>query len=177
MKEIWKNIFNDNYAVSNKGKIRANDRIVKSTTGKRHYRERILSPEIVKDGHLRVVLCNNGIKQHYFVHRLVAEAFIPNPNNLPIINHKDENPANNNVDNLEWCTWAYNNAYNNRHERIGDAEGHTIDVYDLSGNFIKQFPSITKAAKFYNISLTTLWRYVKNNRPIQDKIFIKHSSL
>lgn len=62
-------------------------------------------------------LSKDGKMKHYKVHRLVAMAFIPNPNNLPIINHKDENPSNNNVNNLEWCTVAYNNAYGTARKR------------------------------------------------------------
>lgn len=57
------------------------------------------------------MLCKNGKTKRFSVHRLVAQAFIPNPNNLPIINHKDENPSKNIVDNLEWCDYEYNNNY------------------------------------------------------------------
>ena len=58
---------------------------------------------------------------HFFVHRLVAMAFIPNPDNLPCINHKDCNPANNHVDNLEWCDWKYNNNYADHNTKISNA--------------------------------------------------------
>lgn len=65
------------------------------------------------DGYEKVRLYNNGVWRDCFVHRLVAEAFIQNPENLPLVNHKDENPSNNRADNLEWCTVAYNNVYGN----------------------------------------------------------------
>ena len=70
-----------------------------------------------KTGHLRVALSKNGKTKQFLIHRLVAHMFIPNPNNYPIINHRDENPSNNNVDNLEWCTYLYNNTYGTKIER------------------------------------------------------------
>ena len=167
--EIWHNIFDGLYSVSNLGRVKSNDRqIVYSNGVVTTYKGKILKPEICADGHLRVTLSNSGRKQRVFVHRLVAEAFIPNPNNYPIVNHKDEVPSNNCVDNLEWCTYAYNNTYNNRHERIGDAEGHIVGVYDVEMHLIHKFPSITKASKYLNVSLTTLWQRVKNGKSIND---------
>lgn len=71
-----------------------------------------------KEGYVLVSLCKDGICKSFFVHRLVAIAFIENPNNLPQINHKDENKANNCVENLEWCDQKYNNMYGTRIERI-----------------------------------------------------------
>lgn len=118
-----------------------------------------------------MVLCEAGKSKKVFVHRLVAEAFIPNPNNLPIINHKDENPSNNAVSNLEWCTVSYNNNYNKRNEKIGDEEGHNISVYDKDNKYIESFPSIIKAAKAYDISLTTLWRRVQDGQIINNHYF------
>ena len=160
----WKNIFNGNYAVSNTGLVRSNSRTIKSVTGERIYKEKLLKPEVAVSGHLRVVLCDNGKKKRISVHRLVAEAFIPNPNNYPVINHKDENPANNAVENLEWCSVAYNNAYNNRHQRIGDAEGYTVKVYTESGIYVETLPSITEFGRKYNVKTTTAWRRAKDNK-------------
>ena len=76
----------------------------------------ILSQHANKKGYLRVCICKDGISRHHFVHRLVAAAFIANENNLPQVNHKDENPANNCVDNLEWCT-PWENMMHNGHNR------------------------------------------------------------
>ena len=100
--EIWKDVdgWEDRYMVSNTGKVYSK---IKNCIRKTAY---------TNDGHEVVMLARNGKQFGTFVHRLVAKAFIPNPDNLPIINHKDENPANNNVNNLEWCTYSYNNTYN-----------------------------------------------------------------
>ena len=174
MKEIWVNIFDDFYAVSNLGNVRANERYVQTKTGIRHLKEKLLKPEVIHDGHLRVVLSNASYKKRFSVHRLVAKAFIPNPNNFPVINHKDENPANNCVENLEWCTAAYNNTYNNKHLRIGDAEGSDVYVFDLKNTFIEKLPSITKAAKKYNLSTTTMFRRVHDEKPVNNHYFKLH---
>ena len=103
MEEIWKDIkgYEGKYQISNLGKV-------KSLIGN----SKILKPEI-RAGYYSIQLCKNGKCTHKRIHRLVAEAFIPNPNNLPMINHKDENKLNNNVDNLEWCDNTYNSQYPN----------------------------------------------------------------
>ena len=79
---------------------------------------KFLKPGLIRDGYHQVNLCKNGKKKHYLIHRLVAEAFIPNPDNLPQVNHKDEDKSNNCVDNLEWCSAKYNANYGTRTERI-----------------------------------------------------------
>lgn len=163
-KEIWKNIWDGLYSVSNYGNIRSNDRYINTVTGIRKFTGKLLKTDPTKDNHLRVTLSNGGIKKRIFVHRLVAECFIPNPLNLPIINHIDEDPTNNYYKNLEWCTNQYNIVYNDTHLKRGDKEGTDIDVYDLNGNYIESFPSITKTAIKYNCPLTTLFRRIKSGK-------------
>lgn len=106
-KEIWKDIegYEGLYQVSNFGRIKS----LKDNHG--NTREKILKLWKEKDGYLQVFLCKNGKGKTCTVHRLVANAFIENPNNLPMINHKDENKTNNCVENLEWCDAKYNNNY------------------------------------------------------------------
>jgi hypothetical protein len=77
--------------------------------------------------YFRVYLYKDGKPTPYQVHRLVAEAYIPNPNNLPLVNHKDENKFHNWVNNLEWCTYLYNNTYGTALQR--NAEKHFKRVY------------------------------------------------
>ena len=98
----WKPVVGyDGYFVSNTGIIRSFKR------GKPHDLRYVTKV----DGYLRVYLCKDGKTKAFYVHRVVAQAFIENPQHLPFINHKDECKTNNNVNNLEWCTKAYNNSY------------------------------------------------------------------
>lgn len=107
--EIWVDIFGFEglYKISNYGRVYS------------LYTNKILSPGL-SQGYHYVVLSKNKQKFNKQVHRLVAENFIHNPANLPIINHKDENKINNFVNNLEWCTYSYNNTYNEIHIKRGN---------------------------------------------------------
>lgn len=115
MKEIWKDIkgYEGLYQVSNLGRVKSLKRILKHKTtygGIYTVKGKILKPKEDK-GYYRYSLSNNGKNKLFFAHRLVAEAFIPNPQHYLIVNHKDENPHNNKADNLEWCTIKYNVTY------------------------------------------------------------------
>lgn len=111
MVEEWKDIkgFEGFYQVSNTGKIKALERLVVNNGGLQHKHERILKHNISKsNSHCLVVLCKEGKTYPRLVHRLVAESFIPNPENKPNVDHIDTNPENNNVDNLRWVTQKEN---------------------------------------------------------------------
>ena len=110
-------------------------------------RNRFLKPYKNQLGYLRVVLSKNGIHKRYSVHRLVAQAFIDNPDNLPCVNHKDENKLNNNVDNLEWCTIRYNNCYNDGQIKRARFKRKKVYQYDLNGNLIKEWISVNDAGR------------------------------
>jgi hypothetical protein len=109
MQEVWKDVegYEGYYQVSNLGRVKSLILFKK-----------ILKPYPDKDGYFQVVLYRNKTRRLKRVHRLVAQAFIPNENNLPIINHKDEDKANPRMDNLEWCTVRYNSSYGNRVEKM-----------------------------------------------------------
>lgn len=109
MKEIFKDIegYEGLYQVSNFGRV-------KSLGNDKTRKEKILKPaKNIKYGYLYIVLCKQGKRKQHLVHRLVASAFLPNPNNLPEINHRDECKTNNNCSNLEWCDRQYNIDYSN----------------------------------------------------------------
>ena len=108
-KEIWKDIkgFEGHYQVSNFGRVKSI----------KFRKERILKPANNGCGYLYVNLSKNGKYNIYLIHRLVALIFISNPNNLPEINHRDEDKTNNKVENLEWCDRKYNMNYGTRTQR------------------------------------------------------------
>ena len=127
--EQWLDIkdYEGYYQVSNYGRIKSLNRVVKNGSGYRNTGERILKQTRPKDSahYPSVILCKNGKTKNILVHRVVAEAFIPNKDKKKTqINHKDENRLNNNVNNLEWCTPAYNIIYNNRHIMIAKNTNH-----------------------------------------------------
>ena len=119
--EEWKDIkgYEDAYQISSTGRVRSKGRHVVYKNGRRCYKK----PQIIKQSHInsgyKIVNLHGkeGLLYHRLVHRLVAEHFIPNPNNLEQVNHKDENKHNNDAQNLEWCTRKYNNNYGSNQER------------------------------------------------------------
>lgn len=120
MKEIWKDIPNYEgiYKINNLGEIRRYSTYCIYDRRIPEYHN--IKAHIDKNGYYRVLLSKNNKIKNYLVHRLVAQTFIPNPNNLPQVNHKDENKTNNNVNNLEWCTRSYNCQYGTRTKRIAE---------------------------------------------------------
>lgn len=120
MQETWRDVpgYEGLYQVSNQGNVRSVDRLVIDTNRKRLYKGKQLNPILDRKGYKFVILSRQGRLKNMKVHRLVAMAFIPNPENYPEINHKDENKVNNFVENLEWCTTQYNTSYGTRAARM-----------------------------------------------------------
>ena len=110
-KEVWKAIpgYEGFYEASTHGRIRSVDRTAIGRWGNEIFvKSHILRCNNVHNGYQQVKFCINGVREQPSVHRLVAKTFIPNPRNLPQVNHKDGNPSNNCIDNLEWCTASEN---------------------------------------------------------------------
>ena len=154
-KEIWRDIleYEGLYQVSNLGRV-------KSLKRKYRKNENFIKTHKNKNGYISVILSKNNISKNFLVHRLVAQAFIPNFNNLLEINHKNENKSDNCVSNLEWCSRKYNVNYNNLNKRINRINRKDLSKqvcqYDLKGNFIKEWVSvmeIQRQLKYYNSAI------------------------
>jgi len=174
--EEWKPVkgFEGLYEVSNYGRIK-----FLSRSGRTDFIKRIISSK-TRCNYWRVSIYHNGICKQYAVHRLVAIAFIPNPNNLPQVNHKDENKLNPIASNLEWCDQKYNSRYGTMPERmrrhmirrrnegynipkvvggrggIGGRKPITIYQYRTDGEYISSYKSQKEACKANNISTSNI---------------------
>lgn len=167
--EVWKDIsgYEGYYQVSNFGRIKSLKRTLEYSDGRVvTRRERIRKPLLSKGYHLMYL--SKGDKQKYFsVHRLVAEAFIPNVEGKPQVNHIDENKTNNNVDNLEWSTSKENSNWGTRNERIKykNTGGHNrkpiLKIDPLSGEVLGEYK--TQREAFESVGVYTHSGYIKNS--------------
>lgn len=165
--EVWRPVrdFEGLYEVSNIARVRSLDvceeRISKQ--GKFYIyakKGKVLTPK-VRDGYLYQTLCKDKVKKNKSIHRLVAEAFIPNPDNLPCINHKDENKQNNLPSNLEWCSVLYNNKYGTRPGNVSKAQSRKVEQLTLDGKHVAYFDSARQAAKQLGISESNICGVIK----------------
>lgn len=162
-KEVWKKIKNfDKYQISYLGNIRRYNKA--SSYDKRIPEYTYLKPQKIKRGYMQVVLYKNSKPYKRSIHRLVAEAFIPNPENKPQVNHKDENPSNNCVNNLEWCDNWYNTHYGNHIENVRKKHLKTINQYDINSVLIKKWESIINASEKLNIDSSSITKVCKGKR-------------
>lgn len=160
--EIWKDIegYEGLYQVSNFGRVKS---LPRNTT-----KGGVIKPIKNKDGYLYIVLCQNGKVKTFKTHRLVAITFLNNPNNLPCVNHKNEIKTDNRLENLEFCSYQYNNSYGTKPERISESlkgKHHTEEAkqkmseahkgkrrkpilqFTLDNVFIREWDSATTASK------------------------------
>ena len=142
-KEKWRMIpdYEGSYMVSNFGNVKA-------LNYARQGKEKLLKPILLKIGYYGVNLSKNNRHKLFFIHRLVAQAFIPNPENLPCVNHKDEDKTNNQVENLEWCSYGYNINYGKRNEKHSEKMCRPVEQYTLDNEFVGVYKSAKEAAIF-----------------------------
>ena len=134
----------DNYEVSNLGKVR------NIKTGK------ILKPSLNHNGYLRLWLYENNKQKQLYLHRIVATAFIDNPEAKPCVNHIDENKTNNDLNNLEWCTERENNVHGTRMKRIAEKRFKKVIQLDLNDNVLNVFESIKQAGQETGVFATSI---------------------
>lgn len=159
MEEIWKDIpgYEKYYMASTLGRIKSKDRVIKTVLKGKEIkyikRGRIMTPCLNSGKYLGLPINTDKLKKSENVHRLIAITFLPNPNNLPCVNHKDENKLNNCVDNLEWCTYQHNNVWKNRLAKsletfnANPKNRRKVYQYTKDGAFIKEYESVKEATK------------------------------
>jgi hypothetical protein len=173
MEEIWKDIkdYEGLYQVSNLGRIKSLKRKVYAGNNKLRWQyEKILSNNKTNGrGYKIVSLSKENKAKNKYIHRLVAETFLENPNNYKYINHKDEKKENNCVDNLEFCSAQYNATYNNLHIRNGlknrnNKYSKKIMQLDDSNIIIKEYPSIKEASRQMKVSFQSISNCLKGKQ-------------
>ena len=180
MEEIWKDIagYEGLYQISNKGRVKSLNRLVKDTTRDRvqKIKGRILKYCDNGKGYKMVYLNKNRERKNYYVHRLVAETFIPNPKQLPEVNHKDLNKANNKISNLEWITELDNKRHYRmteiakiRNKEIGEIrrEAYKKQIEKVIPRIIFEYSKNNKTLKQINIDtgigVATISKILKQN--------------
>lgn len=149
MKEEYKKLKDfPNYRIYKDGKVWS------------EYSKKFLSPSCNKKGYLKITLYSPTARKHFQIHRLVAMLFLDNPNNLPDVNHKNENKKDNNVSNLEWCDKIYNNDYGTRNQRIALSNSKTVKCIELNKIYI----SATEAGRQLNIDPSSIRKVCKGQR-------------
>jgi len=170
MNEIWKDVegYEGYYSVSNFGAIKSHKRKITRRNGRSQtFNERICKQVNKGNNRVMVALFREGKADYRLVHRLVANAFISNPESKPQINHKDGNPLNNKLENLEWCTdkenmkHAIENGLNNRYVLDLEEEEEIIKKYNDSND------SVSSLSREYNVSRRTIKRIVNNERNVE----------
>lgn len=155
--EVWERIegFED-YLISNLGTVYS----LKS--------KKVMSPYKAKSGYLHITLSKGNKKYCFYIHRLVASAFIPNPSNLPQVNHRDENKANNTVSNLEWRDNKYNVNYGTAKQRTAAtlaAMDYGNKILCLENGIV--YPSFKRAAKELGVSVSEISRMISGERVVK----------
>lgn len=163
MEEIWKDIkgYEGLYQVSSFGRVKSLERV--DRIGRKKH-GKFLKEHINSGGYFNVALYSKySVKKYLLIHRLVAQAFIPNPNDYPQVNHIDENKINNNVDNLEWCTSEYNLGFKNRRKKASKSTKKPIISISPNGIF-RWETSATDFSKRTGIDIRNVNAVLKRKR-------------
>lgn len=181
--EFWKDVagYEEVYQISSLGRVRSKDHYVKTGryNGTRLAPGKLLKPNKSSHGYLFIKTSKKYGSKHLAIHRLVAQAFISNPNNYPDVNHKDEVKDNNRLENLEWCNHSYNAKYGTCQQRLLKYKQKAVCMIDLKTNqVLKTFISMKVAAREIGVSSVCIscacrgkshtaggygWRYANGN--------------
>ena len=160
--EIWKALPGaTGVEVSTLGRVRTLDKMVWNGSVTYSKKGHVLKQHDNNKGYLLVGFRVNGKTVHKSVHRLVAQTFLPNPDNLPQVNHKDSDPTNNDVSNLEWCTALYNRQYR---EKFGKSSNRPVFAIDLSTLEVSYFRSQKEAGRALGVSHGNITKVIKGKR-------------
>ena len=179
--EVWKPVrgYVGFYEVSNFGRVRSVNRTITYIDGRNcFYGSKLLTLKKDRYGYLKVELCKNNQKKQVLVHRLVAEAFIPNPHNLPQVNHKDEDKTNNCVWNLEWCDGKHNVNWGTRNERMSknslNKNGKTVILTTKHGIYLHEWTSVREMERQTGISHNIIYPMITKRKPFPSGLFLKY---
>ena len=156
MKEVWIDIagYEGLYQVSNLGRIQSLPRVNLCVNRKYVRKGKVLKGMSDKDGYLYVLLSKEGVQRKFLIHRLVAKHFIPNPQNFPQVNHRNEVVDDNRLENLEWCDCVYNIRYGTGLKRRAKLQTNkhgakAVLQFTLDGEFVREFPSTMEIVRVY----------------------------
>ena len=169
MVEEWKDVvgYEGIYEVSNHGQVRTHKNKTTYTNrhGIRHWKQRVLKEKSKANRDVRINLWKNGKSKDFLVHRLVAEAFIQNPDNKPTINHIGGNPRNNHVDNLEWATYYENNNHAFDNKLISTS--HAVTLVNQETGEKQYFRSLSKASEYLGFCSGYISNRLKQGKKIK----------
>lgn len=160
--EVWRPVvgWEGLYEVSNHGQVQSIEcDTIRYRNGKPltyHKRGKVIKGKVMPNGYIMVRLHKDGEETNALAHRLVAQAFIPNPDNLPEVNHKDEDTTNNRVDNLEWCSSKYNSNYGVGSLVRYQQKSYRVARIDKDGNILREYPSLLEAARQTGEAIRTI---------------------